>query len=88
MTLANSLKKKLTVPKIVFRSRLSQATHDMMQNTFTRTLASLTFAAGISQAQTIIYQDDFSGGTGNLAGEAPDVRLEHFRFKLSRIGQA
>ena len=38
-------------------------------------MAGLAFAAGISQAATIIYQDDFSGGTGNLAGEAPDVRL-------------
>jgi len=43
-------------------------------NTFVGALAGLVFAAGISQAQIIIYQDDFSGGTGNLAGEAPDVR--------------
>ena len=45
------------------------------KNTFVGALAGLAFAAGISQAATIIYQDDFSGGTGNLAGEAPDVRL-------------
>ena len=41
---------------------------------FVGALAGLVFAAGISQAQIIIYQDDFSGGAGNLAGEAPDVR--------------